>query len=282
MTRLHEDARGRWHAILPAIGVAANFLTGKNGPCPLCGGKDRWRFINTNGDGTWLCTHCGAGNGIELVKRFLKVEFRDGAQAIENVLRTAPPANEPKPRDHAALREAAKLAWNHAKPLADDEATAYLRSRSIDLPTWPKSLRCESGVMLGKIVTSTDVAINLHRTFLPRGPKKFMAGVVPAGSAIRLMPHVGVLGIAEGIETALSAYLLFGVPCWATCHANGIERFSPPPTVRALCIFGDNDSSFTGQAAAHSAARRLKAKGLSVGVKIPETPDTDWNDVLRS
>lgn len=278
---LIERTKGRWLAILPAVGVRSNFLSGKNGPCPLCGGKDRWRFTDLDGNGTWFCSHCGPGSGIELVKRFLKIEFRDAAQAVELVLHDSPAVVERLPKDHAALREEAKRTWERAQPLGDDDATAYLRSRAIDLPTWPKALRCAPHVMLAKIVTADHVAINLHRTFLPNGPKKFMPGVVPGGSTIRLMPHVGILGIAEGIETALSAYLLFGVPCWATCHANGIERFTPPHDVRALCIFGDNDESFTGQRAAHSAAWRLTTKGLSVEVKIPPALGDDWNDVLR-
>ena len=39
-----ERAVGRWKSILPAFGVTPQQLTGKHGPCPLCGGKDRFRF----------------------------------------------------------------------------------------------------------------------------------------------------------------------------------------------------------------------------------------------
>jgi putative DNA primase/helicase len=282
MSRVIEETRGRWQALLPALGVRAEYLTGKNGPCPFCGGRDRWRFLNTDGNGTWICNQCGAGNGFEIVKRILKVEFRDAVLAVENLLRTAPPANEPKPKDHASLREEAKRTWNRAQPLGHDETTEYLRSRAIDLPTWPKALRHAPHVMLGKIITANNVAINLHRTFLPRGPKKYMAGVVPAGSAIRLMPHVGILGIAEGIETALSVYLLFGVPCWAACDAHHVASFTPPAEVSALCIYADNDSNFVGQNAAYATAQRLRAKGLIVSVKVPDDADTDWNDVMKN
>ena len=47
-----ELASGRWHGILTALGVPQEFLTGKHGPCPICGGKDRFRFDNKNGRGT--------------------------------------------------------------------------------------------------------------------------------------------------------------------------------------------------------------------------------------
>jgi len=45
-------------------------------------------------------------------------------------------------------------------------------------------------------------------------------------------------------------------------------------------VFGDNDSSRTGQAAVYTLAQRLKAKGIAVMVEILPTIDEDWNDVL--
>ena len=53
-----------------------------------------------------------------------------------------------------------------------------------------------------------------------------MMGTMPTGAAVRLMPHEEMLGIAEGIETALSASILFNVPVWAAldgraCCRNG-------------------------------------------------------------
>ena len=47
-----------------------------------------------------------------------------------------------------------------------------------------------------------------------------------------------------------------------------------------MFVFGDNDASSTGQAAAYALAQRLKAKGIAALVEIPPTVDEDWNDVL--
>ena len=64
----------------PSLGVPAKALTNRHGPCPVCGGKDRFRFDDKGGRGTWICSTCGAGDGIELVKRLLS-RFQGGGQA---------------------------------------------------------------------------------------------------------------------------------------------------------------------------------------------------------
>jgi hypothetical protein len=33
---LSERCNGRWRSILPALGINPQYLSGKNGPCPLC------------------------------------------------------------------------------------------------------------------------------------------------------------------------------------------------------------------------------------------------------
>ena len=63
--------------------------------------------------------------------------------------------------------------------------------------------------------------------------------------------------MAEGVETALAVEALYGLPCWATANANQLEKFMPPEGVKSISIFGDNDSSYTGQKAAYVLANRL-------------------------
>lgn len=63
-------ARGGWAGILPALGIPSEFLRAKHGPCPGCGGRDRFRFDDKNGDGTWICGGAGeiaSGDGFSLL-----------------------------------------------------------------------------------------------------------------------------------------------------------------------------------------------------------------------
>lgn len=281
---LRDRMRGRWHGILPLLGVPNRFLTGKHQPCPMCGGKDRARFDNKDGNGTWICSHCGAGDGVALVMKLNGWDFKTAAERIEAVVgdvqaRPIPRRNDPR-RQIAAMRRA----WGEAKPIGET-VRRYLRSRGLD-PDVPKDLRQSANHEMLALVRGMDgKGCQIHRTRLtPDGRKAegncrlFMAGPIPRGSAVQLMEPGDALGIAEGIETALSAAALFGVPCWAALNASMLKSWEPPD-VKRVFVFADNDANCTGQAAAYELARRLSSL-VRVSVEIPKHADTDWNDVL--
>jgi hypothetical protein len=48
-----------------------------------------------------------------------------------------------------------------------------------------------------------------------------------------------VLGLAEGIETALSAMQLTGVPVWASLGGARLHRVELPPEVKEVHVFLD-------------------------------------------
>ena len=58
-----QAAKGKWKGILLTLGIPAEVLVPKHGPCPLCGGKDRFRWDNKEGQGTYICNSCGAVTG---------------------------------------------------------------------------------------------------------------------------------------------------------------------------------------------------------------------------
>jgi len=84
MIRITDLAQCQWPSILSALaGLSSEQLTDKHQPCPLCGGKDRYRFDDQDGSGSWYCNQCGgkdqsggAGNGIELLMRRTGCDFR--------------------------------------------------------------------------------------------------------------------------------------------------------------------------------------------------------------
>src|ERR1044071_2885603 len=100
---------------------------------------------------------------------------------------------------------------------------------------------------------------------------------MPSGAAVRLAAVPGdKLGIAEGIETALAASIIYNMPVWAALTAGLLQEWIPPASVSTVFIFGDNDASSTGQAAAYTLAQRLKAKGIDSLVELPARVGEDW------
>lgn len=282
---LKDRMRGRWHGVLPQLGVPADFLNGKHQPCPFCGGKDRARFDDKEGAGSWICAQCGAGDGIALVMRINGWDFKTAAQRIEAIIGTVEPRPIKPPPDAGQQLEIMRKVWNGALPIGQS-VQRYLSSRGID-PVGLRDLRQSSNEMIALLRDPTGHGVQIHRTLLtPTGekagvdqPRLFMSGSIPKGSAVRLASHQGEVGIAEGIETALSAAILFKIPCWAALNATMLRQWEPPARVEYVTVFGDNDANFTGQAAAYELARRLSSK-VGISVEIPNDEGKDWNDVL--
>ncbi len=85
--------------------------------------------------------------------------------------------------------------------------------------------------------------------------------------------------IAEGIETALSAYELTGVPTVAALSAHHLGRLHLPNTVTRIVIAADHDEP--GLKAAQDAAQAYHARGIKTEIRVPETRGHDWNDYLQ-
>jgi putative DNA primase/helicase len=98
-----------------------------------------------------------------------------------------------------------------------------------------------------------------------------------SGCAVRLSPAAETLGIAEGIETALSAALIDSVPVWAALNTALLAKFEPPAEVRTLRIYADRDEP--GLLAACQLMQRLQGR-VRLEVCTPTAPHKDFNDQL--
>ncbi len=294
--RVKEKSIGMWTQILPALGVGKAFLENKHGPCPLCGGKDRYRFDDKNGRGTFYC-QCGPGDGFDLLMRLNNWTFPEVASRVEEFLTGAGQTlgnQKPKTKKDPALAINKILAGT--KPVVEgDDASQYLNSRG--LKNIPDSIMINSSMyeseggnncsgMVCKIQSASGEVISLHRTFLKDGKKasinsarKVLSPIGTLnGGAIRLYPATTLVGLAEGIETSIAAHEVFGIPVWSVMNTNGMETFVPPKGIKNILILGDNDQNFAGQKAAYYAANKLALKEYQVRVDIPKTPGNDWLD----
>ena len=103
---LHRQYDGRWREVLPRFGISAATLDGKHHPCPGCGGKDRFRFDDKNGRGTWICSQGGgdavAGDAFALLVHTGRAQ--DSSEALKLVNESFSP--EPSQPRSATLKTA--------------------------------------------------------------------------------------------------------------------------------------------------------------------------------
>lgn len=299
-----EQCRGRWRAILTHFGISETHLHDRHGPCPLCGGRDRFRFDDKDGKGTWICSHCGAGDGFSLLMKFHGWSFLACRDQVLPYAMSIRPVEARVRRDDAALQRLREGLWNSGVPISPgDPAHLYLKSRKLspnseELRFVEKCKWQEKGepaqwlpAMVARVTNPDGTMATLHRTYLDgkggkaniREPRKLLPGRLHPGAAIRLYPMDGRLGLTEGIETGMAAHLRFGVPVWAVISAGRLIQFAIPHDVSDLIILGDNDESFTGQSSAYNLAYRVMTQQHvsvrpRVRVVIPTTPGWDWND----
>jgi hypothetical protein len=95
--------------------------------------------------------------------------------------------------------------------------------------------------------------------------------------AVRLGGIAPRIALAEGVETALAAGILFGLPCWATLGSARFGRVALPPDTQELLLLLDHDSG--GRSA--EALARAAFPHARIEARRPAGPGADWNDVLR-
>ena len=303
MSDTMQAAIGRWAGILEHFGIDAMYLRNVHQSCPLCqDGKDRWRWDDKDGRGTFYCTHCGSGDGMKLLMQWKGWTFAEAAKQVDAIIGNIPVQTvraKPDAADRLArIGNSLKSAAGSINPVR-----LYLRSRHIEtlpgdaLRLIPSMRYYEDGkhigdypAMVAPVLSSDGTLATYHVTYLTtegrKAPvtaqKKLISSVGDSGPAIRLSPIKAHIGVAEGIETALAVTALYGFPCWAVINASLMEQFIPPQGVRAVSICADHDANFTGQKSAYTLANRLDMSGYRARVLIPQTEGQDFADVLAA
>lgn len=284
----HLDCRAR--TIVESLGGT---WRQNKGMCCCPAHDDRTPSLSVTLGRKAILFHCFAGCSNEEVIAALDrqgVRSRDlfnGSGAVS--------ADRPEKR---AFNSNARRLWHSATAISDSPAEGYLAKRGIlrasdqlryleRTPLGPRGAVQFLPAMLAAVTTDIGI-IAVHRTFLDtvsgklagfERPKRAL-GSLGCG-AVRLAPAAaGRLGLAEGIESALSAMQLFGVPCWATL---GNERFglvAIPESVRELHLFIDHDAG--GELAERRALKAYSAPGRVIQPRAPASTGFDWNDELKA
>ncbi|HAU3239742.1 TPA: toprim domain-containing protein [Salmonella enterica subsp. enterica] len=272
---VRSKANGYWPSILERLAIPTNR---GEGPCPACGGKTRYRFDNKDNRGTYFCSHCGAGTGLDLVMKVNQCGAREAAELVAEAM--ALPMPEPKPaREKPQMDIAGKVAALTTK--ASIGQSAYLTS---------KGLQCHFPMLsdgsLLLVLKNGAGATTGAQVIKPDGSKRLVAGTVKKGSfcVVNSGETPETVIIAEGLATALSvqqfrpdATIITAIDAGNLLSVAQVMRQRYPDA--QIIIAADNDikpgEPNTGKAAAEKAA-----KAVSGRVALPQSEEkADWNDV---
>lgn len=275
--------------------------------CDFHGGSDSMR-VNTV-TGGWVCMACNAKGG-DVLAYHMAAHGQDFITAAKELdawqeddkptkqqRPKPPPAREPDVRQHHGLNDWGKALWARTQELSG-VAMDYLTTRHCCIPPrhgdlrWHPSLKQHRSGHVGPAMVAlitdaeTKEPLSLHRTWItPTGkahldtPRQPLWNHSTKNGVIRLWPDEEVnalLGIAEGIETALSLAWA-PMPVWSVIDAGHMSKFPVLDGIRTLVIAQDQDPA--GIAAAMTCAARWVTAGREVFATRQAA--NDLNDVVK-
>ncbi|MFQ1807379.1 DUF927 domain-containing protein [Aeromonas veronii] len=292
-------ATGHWPDLLATVGIDTP-RGGKHGPCPTCGGKDRFRLDNKGGRGTWICNQCGAGDGLALVGLVTGKPIKEAAELIAPLVGVSAGgldatererihqqqqtrAGQDELRRHKATRRAAAIMQD-----SEQAHAPYLARKNLGvcLCAVNRILIRDAGEKFppaSLIVPLYNEANELVNVQLIRedGTKRYLAGGQKQQAFHRLNGGE-LVAVVEGYATGLSVHLATGATVYCAMDAGNlvnvakIARCQHPTAEIIVC--GDHDLDEAGQ---RNEITQRQTEGAAIAVEavvaLPPIPG-DWND----
>lgn len=316
MIRMVVDAAaGRWQDVLSLLNIDVPVSPRAQVSCPACGGKDRFRF-DDYGRGAHICNQCGAGDGLDLIKKVNHCDTTEAARMVADVLGIDYRATETdegaaterrnlleaerqqreQERQQQAKQEAEcrRLAFSRRYAAMRQNVTQgeseYLKSKGLNGFTYPL---LSDGAILLPLVDKSGV-VTAAQTITPGGEKRLVVDSAKRGAfhAINATEQPQEVIIAEGLATTLSVHLM-RPDALAVC---AIDAGNLLPVARQMrqqypqaqiIIAADNDWHALGELDEHGkpmvnigrVSAEQAAELVSGQVALPPGDlKADWND----
>lgn len=301
---------GQWQGVLEGAGVTLP-QGRKHGPCPMCGGKDRFRFDDRDGRGTWICNQCGAGDGLTLFARSSCLSVKEAIPLLASICglsrsmsasdlsrmeahrqKAAERAEQQRQKEASQRKAAAELANLMADEaiIIDASEHPYLARKGYsDFPVFvtARSYQHEcngkrydyaSGCLLHSI-RDTNAEIIGAELVRDNGIKTALAGGSKAGIVVIEPPvdmpleQVETVFISEGVATGYAVRQLLGM------NAIGFAALSKNNLLRAAgiarALIPELPIVVCGDVGAEAEAEQAAA---AVGGVVSFPPSGDWDD----
>lgn len=188
-------------------------------------------------------------------------------------------ADSPMAGHKYLVRKRLPQARNGLRCIALDKAQALIDQAAIEQEDGEgQNLRGQGRLLVVPLTDDKGVICSVQlidesgrKTFLKGGRKKGLLWR-PHGLSFDAGTE-GAIGIAEGVATAMSVSLLYGVPCVAALDAGNLlpcaETLRRQFPGHALRFYADKDASGVGEEKAKAAVRALALQGARCAVLLP-------------
>lgn len=293
-------AGGHWPELLASLGIDIP-NRGKHGPCPLCGGHDRFRLDDKEGRGTWICNQCGAGDGLDLVTKITGKKPKEAAMLIAPLVGMSAGGLSPIERSyiHQQQQETArahdikekqnrlKAAQRATKIIqtSEQKVSPYLARKglgeyqSIVTSTQIREggQNFQKGSLIIPLINEMGDLVNIQ-LISHDGSKRYLAGGQKAGTFHKFNGGA-LVAITEGYATGLSVHLATQASVYCAMDCGNLQtvaeitrRYHPEAHI---LICGDNDEDQKNNPGKNKAEQAAIA--VQGTVALPPTVG-DWND----
>ncbi|MDC9622483.1 AAA family ATPase [Xenorhabdus sp. XENO-7] len=280
-----------WQNLLPACGIDVP-AKGKHGACPVCGGTDRFHFIDDHHHGNWHCRQCDApnyGDGLDLVAKTNRITITEAAKVVAKAL--ALPLSEPKPTKEI-IYPTQSIAERVAALMAQTVAGQSPYSTTKGLYCSNQRLLPDNSVLLP--LTTLDKKITGAQIIKPNGEKKLLSGSQKKGAFIALSepeayPYTVI--ITEGYATALTVNQLYKGTVLAALDAGNLLSVTKAVRERwpdtKIILAADNDWHHLGELDKNGKPKvntgKISAAKAAIAVNgwvtlPPDNIKADWDD----
>lgn len=295
--RVLREFNGAWRQTLENYGC--RLPSGRHhGPCPVCGGKDRFRFDDKDGRGTWFCSQCDpqSGGGLLLLSRFLgKPTIEVANELLGN---TQERSRAPVYRSFVSEEQIRKANHEQARKgaealLASSELRThpYMSDRGLD-GQWlvngePIMGRDRSVIQPGELLLvpaykadgDGSKLVNVQKIKANKEKRPLYGGDM-AGVYHKLDGHQKLIAIAEGYATGVTVNQVTGATTYCAFNTGNLASVlawvsGQHPGVPVV-LFADNDEHGAGLRYAKDAAAPL-------GATVALPPELgDWDDYRQA
>ncbi|HDF2329016.1 TPA: AAA family ATPase [Morganella morganii] len=285
--------RHNWAAVMAMLNIPLP-PDGRHGPCPACGGKDRFRFDDKAGRGTWFCNQCGHGDGLDLVALVKQCSLSEAAQLAENqVLAVSTPPAREKTHHRRVPQERINQLLSHSEMRESPYLTEKGLSARLPCLTAQQTLKI-SDITFGEsslLLTLNNTAGDLTGAQLinPAGEKRLLPGsqLKEAFITVQFPEAPETIIITEGYATGLTLSLIStSAAIVAAVSANNLInvantlRNQHPEAV--IILAGDHDIRTDGTANTGKTLAEKAARAVNGWVSLPPAASQcDWDDFRR-